>query len=327
MKKYGLKDIALVVEYNFTLGGAQRMLAEVSRRMKKPIYLPFSEGKPLPVWNVKPIKKIPKELIWFSGVVDRYAFRKFPEKKHIKFCHSGTSLENFGKNKKEKDVMWITHRKRARDYWKKKGFDIELIPKGYIPYDKKKLRINTNKEDTVVFISRICEEKMPDVAARICEEAKVPLTIAGSWEFKEYAYKLCKEYQSDFVKFVKPLNGISISEEKKEKLLSKAKILIHYSKGGLHDYLEYSILDGLTSGCIPLCITSDPKQFSVIKKEKIGIVVSNEKEGAKAVRKLLKNYDHYLENSKRFMNNFFKSQDALWKRWEETLIRIINNHF
>ena len=47
MKKYALKDVALIAEYNFTLGGAQRMLAAISKRMKKPIYLPFSKDKPL----------------------------------------------------------------------------------------------------------------------------------------------------------------------------------------------------------------------------------------------------------------------------------------
>ena len=107
MKKYALKDVALIAEYNFTLGGAQRMLAAISKRMKKPIYMPFSKDKPLLVWDIKPLVKIPKEPVWFSGVVDRYTFREFPGKKHIKFCHSGTSLENFEKNKRAKEIPWI----------------------------------------------------------------------------------------------------------------------------------------------------------------------------------------------------------------------------
>jgi len=327
MKKYGLKDIALVAEYNFTLGGAQRMLSIISKKMKKPIYLPFFKGKPLPVWGIKPSVKIPKEPIWFSGVVDRYDFKKFPEKKHIKFCHSGTSLENFGRDKKDKDVVWLTHRKRAKQFWKKKGFNIELIPKGYIPYDKKMMKIIPDKDDSAVFISRIWEGKMPDVAARVCERAKIPLKIAGSWEFKKYANELMKTYSSNFVKFVKPKKSMGISEQLKEKLLSKAKILIHTSKGGLHDYLEYSILDGLTYGCIPLCITKDLKQFSVIEEKKMGIIVSSEKKGVEAVKRILDNYDYYLKNSKIFMDNFFKSQDTLWKRWEKTLLRVSNKYF
>lgn len=327
MKQYGLKDIALITEYNFTIGGAQRMLSIISKKMKKPIYLPFFKGKPLPVWNIKPLVKIPKEPIWFSGVVDRYDFKKFPGKKHIKFCHSGTSLENFEKYKKTKDVVWITHRKRAKEHWKKKGFNIELIPKGYIPYDKKRMKIIPNKNNSAVFISRIWGGKMPDVAARVCERAKVSLKIAGSWEFKEYANKLMKTHSSNFVNFIKPKKSMGISEQLKEKLLSKARILIHTSAGGLHDYLEYSILDGLTYGCIPLCITKDPKQFSLVEKKKIGIVVSNEKEGAKAIKRILNNYDYYLENSKKFMDNFFKSQDKLWKRWEKTLLQVSNKYF
>jgi len=239
MKKYNLKDMALVAEYNFTLGGAQRMLAIISKRIKKPIYLPFSKGKPMPVWNVKPIVKIPKEPIWFSGVVDRYMFREFSGIKHIKFCHSGTSLENFEKNKNAKDVIWITHRKRAKEYWKKKGFNIELIPKGYIPYDKTELKVNPNKEDFAIFISRIWEGKIPNVAARICEKSKVPLKIAGSWEFKEYANKLMKTYSSNFVKFVKPkssydeLETLVANAEKIFQLLGLAYRVVLLASGDL----------------------------------------------------------------------------------------------
>jgi len=326
MKRYTLKDLALVAEYNFTLGGAQRMLAIISKKMKKSIYLPFSSGKPSPVWDVKSMMGIPKEPIWFSGVVDRYRFRKFPGKKHIKFCHSGTSLENFEKNKNDKDVIWLTHRKRAREYWRKKGFNIELVPKGYIPYYKTELDINPNKANSAIFISRIWEGKMPDIAAKICEKAKIPLKIAGSWEFKDYANKICKMYQSETIKFVKPDNGRGISEGLKEKLLWDSKILLHLSKGGLHDYLEYSILDGLTYGCIPLCITKDSKQFSIIEKKKIGRVVSNEIEAIKAIRDLLENYNFYLENSKRFMKNFFESQNTLWRRWEKTFSKILKKY-
>ncbi|MBT6735035.1 tyrosine-type recombinase/integrase [Candidatus Woesearchaeota archaeon] len=118
-----------------------------------------------------------------------------------------------------------------------------------------------------------------------------------------------------------------VSESLKNELLSKTKILIHCSNGGLHDYLEYSILDGLTHGCVPLCVTSDSKQYSVIEENNIGRVVSNEKEGAIAIGEIIKNYEVYMDNISIFMNNFFKSQNRLWKRWENTFEKIINNNF
>ena len=125
----------------------------------------------------------------------------------------------------------------------------------------------------------------------------------------------------------KRITMAGVSESLKNELLSKTKILIHCSNGGLHDYLEYSILDGLTHGCVPLCVTSDSKQYSVIEENNIGRVVSNEKEGAIAIGEIIKNYEVYMDNISIFMNNFFKSQNRLWKRWENTFEKIINNNF
>lgn len=120
---------------------------------------------------------------------------------------------------------------------------------------------------------------------------------------------------------------MGVSEKEKRKLLEKAKILIHCSEGGLRDYFEYSILDGLSYGCIPLCITSDKKQFEIIEKEQIGKVSLNLDEAKKNLEIILENYDFYLNNLYSFMEKFISEQDKLWERWESSLEKTVRENF
>lgn len=112
---------------------------------------------------------------------------------------------------------------------------------------------------------------------------------------------------------------MGISLRVRDELLKKSKILVHCSSGGMHDYLEYSILDGLIFNCIPLCITSEPSQFSVIEEKGFGKVVRNISEARNALKDMLLNYGSYLEKAQKFMGNFLENQDTLWKRWESKL--------
>lgn len=327
MKKEIYDNLALMVEYEFTLGGSQRMLSTIAKRMEKPVYVLSSNKNPRPVWDIKPKNDFSKEKIVFSPVVDRYKFQKLKGKNQIKFAHSGTSLENFVDNIDAKKTPWLTHRKRAYEYWNDKGFNIHLIPRGYIPFDKKELQINQFKENTSAFISRICPEKLPEMAAEISNSTDIPLYIAGSWEFRDYVEKIKEKNESENVRFVKPDRGIGVSLDLQDNILKKSKVLIHGSNGFFHDYLEYSILDGLVYGCVPLCITPDKKQFSVIEDKNMGRVVKNKGEAKEALKDLISNYDFYLENSKNYMKNFLNNQESLWKRWESSIENIVLTQF
>jgi len=327
MKKEIYKDLALIAEYNFPFGGAQRMLSIIAKRMGKPIYLPTKEKIIYPVWDIIPINELPKEKIIFSPVVDKYNFQILKNKNQIKFAHSKTSLENFIQIEEAKKIPWLTHRERAYKYWKSQNFNIHLIPRGYIPFDKTKIEYTPNKEDSSVFISRICEDKSPDLAAIVSQKSGIPLSIVGSWEFKEYVRSLIKKYSSNTINFIEPDEKFGISSDKRDSFLKKSKVLIHCSKGNYHDYLEYSILDGLTYNCIPLCITPDKYQFSVIEKKGMGIVVNNIEDANKGIKKIIENYNFYLANAQEYMKHFFENQDNLWKRWEAAIEEIVLNQF
>jgi len=317
MNKEIYESISLLAEYDFPIGGAQRMLSIISKRMNKPVYVLTKNKIIEPIWDINPIPEIPNTSIIFSLVVDKFKLQCFPGKKQIKFCHSGNSLENLVKNKKAKEINWLTHRKRVYGFWKNKGFNIELIEKGYIPYDKGEIEKTQNKKDQGVFISRICPDKAPDLA--IDTFGNIPLYIVGSHEFKDYISFLKKSINGKNITFVPPDNGVTVSLETRDNLLKESKILVHCSLGGLHDYLEYSILDGLIFNCIPLCITPDPKQFSVIEKNGMGKVVKTVEEAKMWLPQMLENYPYYVYNSQKFMNQFLKNQDNLWLRWESKL--------
>lgn len=59
-----------------------------------------------------------------------------------------------------------------------------------------------------------------------------------------------------------------VPEKVKEAILRECKILIHFSEGKLRDYFEYSILDAMLYGVVPICFTPDKEQFKIIQKKK-----------------------------------------------------------
>ena len=145
---------------------------------------------------------------------------------------------------------------------------------------------------------------------------------SNSIEFEDYVSELKRNSDSKYITFIPPDEEIGVSLKVRDELLKKSKVLVHCSRGGLHDYLEYSILDGLVFNCIPLCITSDPSQFSIVEQKRIGRVVENISEAKSALIDVLMNYESYLVNAQEFMRDFLKKQDALWLRWESTLEKI-----
>lgn len=324
MNKEIYEQISLFAEYDFQLGGAQRMLSAISKRMKKPIYVLANKQNPNKIWDITPISEVPPTKIVFSPVVDKYDLMTIPEKKHIKFCHSQDSLENFINNQNAKKLTWLTHRKRVYQFWSNKGFNMHLIPKGYIPYDKIKLESTALKRDQGIFISRIHPSKCPTLAIQSFQNSQVPLYIAGNYEFEKYVASL-KENVGKDIFFVPPEEGKAVSLKTRDNLLKKSKILVHGSSGGMHDYLEYSILDGLIFNCIPLCITSQPEQFSIVEKKRFGKIVRTVKEAKESIPEILDNYEVYLENAQKFMKSFLYNQNDLWLRWESKLEDICFN--
>ncbi|MDI3543736.1 MAG: hypothetical protein PWQ28_17 [Candidatus Woesearchaeota archaeon] len=321
MDKELYDKISLLAEYDFKWGGAQRMLSAISKRMNKAVYVLTDRKNPEIIWDVVPIPEIPPTEIVFSPVVDKYQLRIIEGKKHIKFCHSGTSLENFSNNQVAKTLPWLTHRERVYQFWRNKGFNIDLIHNGYIPYDKTQIENTPVKKDQGVFISRIHPSKCPELAIKAFQNSKVPLYIAGSHEFRNYVESLKKDVGKKII-FVPPDEGTGLSLKIRDDILRESKILVHCSLGGMHDYLEYSILDGLSFNCIPLCITPEPEQFSIVEKKRIGKVTRTTKEAAELIPEILDNYETYLKNAREFMESFLSNQNKLWARWESKLEEI-----
>lgn len=311
-------NLSLLAEYDFPIGGAQRMLATIAKRMNKPIHIITSSTSPKMVWYTPTIPEIPKTDIIFSPVVDRYKLQIIPGKKQIKFCHSGTSLENFLDNPTARGIHWLTHRRRAYEFWRDKGFNIDLIEKGYVPYDKSQLELTPTKKDQGVFISRICPSKHPDWAMQSFQSTGIPLYLVGSHELGDYVL-LLKANRGTDVLFVAPDEGTEVSLDVRDRILRESKILVHCSSGGMHDYLEYSILDGLIFNCVPLCITPDVGQFSIVEERNFGKVVKSVEEAKMILPELLDNYGFYLQNAQHFMRSFLGNQEELWSRWVSKL--------
>ena len=314
-----LNNLALAVEDNSEYGGAQRLAAILSKQFKSPLYCISKAKNGKMCWDTKLYNLIPKEPVVFSITVDRYNEPIVLKSKHqIKFMHSMGTIE-FKENQKPilKKFVWITHRKRVYNQAKKMGFKVYFIKNGYIPYDyKTNPDIDFKKKKNVLLsISRISKEKGIKKAIKLSRYVSYPITIVGYNKDSEY-FKKMKDLASTF--------GINIfgkiTEEQKIKLLERSKILINTTSGGYRDYLEYSILDGMLYGCIPLCITNDVKQFNIINEKKLGIVVSDMLSARRAVDEILKNYDIYYKNCKLFMEDFIKNQPKIINSYKTTLI-------
>ncbi len=323
-KPYKINDIALIAEYNWNFGGSQRTLRILSDILRKPIYAPFKrDNNELIIWNKRGIYGIPKEDIVLSIVVDKYNLNIIPNKINIKFCHSISTISNY--YKKAKNVIFLTHRKRVYEYYKKKGLEIYLIPNGYTLYDKCDIKIAPDKkENMIIFISRINPDKFPVDLAKEFKKLNQKIVILCSRENTYYAnniFNILKGQKNVIIE--NPDLGFCFSEEKKFNLLSRSKILIHYSDGNYKDYLEYSLLDGMMTGNVPLCICNDKKQFDIIKTRKLGVVVRDISDLDKGIKEIYQKYNFYLNNIIDFMNHFIKDQPLLVSRWINTLKKIL----
>lgn len=317
------EDVALVAEYPYQFGGAQRLLATLAKKLDKEIYLLDTDASEALIWDQRATLGLPPEEIALSVVVDGREFRRLPSKRNVKICHSKASLERHAEKEAARATTWLTHRERPYRYWKQRGFDITLVPDGYIPYDHERLKYRSNKKDQAVFISRISEEKRPRSACEAAQSTDIPLVMAGSWD----ATELVRELRSDYpaVHFPEPQQNRHVSLNQRNGFLEESKLLVHGSTGGMRDYLEYAILDGMLYGCVPVCITPDEDQFSIVRSRGLGKVVRDEDSLSEAMNHALNNYHEHLENVKDFMREFLAEQPSLMRRWEATLREVIED--
>ncbi len=314
-------QMALAIEYEWRYGGAQRLTSILARKLKKKLYLidNTKSKKPSLCWNIRPTRKIPNEKIIFSVVVNKYKPISIPGKFHIKFLHSGSTIEHLKKFEIIRSFYWITHRKRVYNYGKELGLKVYLIPNGYILYDAVLPYISPeNKENVCISISRIESYEKFKFLIRLAKLINLPIYIVGSISNRD-----CLEHMQNLPNRILIFN--EIDEKRKNKLLEKCKILIHYSEGYLRDYLEYSILDGMLYGCIPICISKDPHQFDIIERKGLGKNISNLSEVKEAVKEILTDYFYYYNNIRKFMKNFIKEQPSMFKRWLKTLRIVITD--
>ena len=318
-----LNNLALAVEDASQYGGAQRLAAILSKRFGLPLHCISKSENGKMCWDTRLDNSVPDEPVVFSITVDRYNKPIVLKSKfQIKFMHSMGTIA-FKKDQKPilKRFVWVTHRKRVYDQAKKMGFRIYLVKNGYIPYDyKKSPKLNLKKkENKLISISRISKEKGIEKAIQLSKCISYPITIAGYNKDSKY-FKKVEDMASLF--------GVSVSgkitEGQKIKLLERSKILLNTTSGGYRDYLEYSILDGMLYGCIPLCITSDVKQFDIINKKKLGIVISDASRAGEATERILENYGMYYRNCRSFMKKFIGNQPKMINSYKATLISIMN---
>ncbi len=83
----------------------------------------------------------------------------------------------------------------------------------------------------------------------------------------------------------------------------------------------------LVHDCIPLCITSDFKQYYEIEQKKIGKVARNVQEAKKGLINIIENYDEYLARSQNFLKKFIYNQQSLWNRWGQSIEKVVEEEF
>lgn len=321
-----LTDVALVAEYPWRYGGSQRLLHILARAWDKPIYL-LPPGRPSIIWNTPTTIAVPDEPVLLSIVVDGFEPRVIPGKKHIKFCHSRSTISRYWQHPQLEAVKFVSHRERVRDYYHQRGLSITYIPDGYIPYDGiPSAKLADEPEAACCITSRISSDKVP--LALVAALGDLPHTtyLAGSQEDVKHASDVRRAIsQLPRVNMVEPdQRDGAISEPRQAEYLRRSKVLIHHVSDGLRDHLEYSILDALVAGAVPVCITPDPEQFDLIEVQRIGRVVVDLESLPAAINDALRNYERYRAAAAGFMADFESDQPAMLLRWQQALGTLVN---
>lgn len=324
MKGKCLSHLALCIEYEHRYGGAQRLASILSKKLKKPLHFIGKGSCKIRCWDIKPINKIPSEKILLSIVVNKFTPISIHGKIHLKFMHSAGTIEYLLRRKDIKDYIWITHRKRVYKYGKSLGLKIYLVKNGYILYDKNKLPTVDlkGKKETLCSISRISQSKKILEIINTVKKVSLPLYLIGSIDSLDFSYSRVVEKLIRKSRF--PIHYfINISERMKEKILLKCKVLLHFSEGKLRDHFEYSILDAMLFGVVPVCFTPDEKQFEIIKRRKLGLVVNELSEVPIAIETAIREYEYFFNQDRKFMKEFITKQPTIFKSYLSTLKKII----
>lgn len=322
-----LADVALVAEYPWRYGGSQRLLHILARAWDKPIHL-LPPAAPSIVWNTPTTIAVPDEPVLLSIVVDGRQPRLVPGKKHIKFCHSQSTISRYWDHPRLKAVEFLTHRPRVRDFYRQRGLSIACIPDGYIPYDDTRPVEPAGEAEVACCItSRVSPDKVPLELVAALSELPYKSYLVGSQEDTEHASDVRATIgQSQQVILLEPdQRDGGISEPVQKAYLRGSKVLVHYATGGLKDHLEYSILDALASGAVPVCVTSDPAQFNLLEAARIGRVVADLESLHGAIDHAMSDYEAYRAATVGFMARFASDQPAMLQRWQRTVETLVED--
>lgn len=320
-----LTDVALVAEYPWRYGGSQRLLHVLARAWDKPIYLlPPAEPGSI-VWNTPTTIAVPDEPVLLSIVVDGFQPRLVPGKKHIKFCHSRSTIDRYWRDSRLEAVEFLTHRPRVRDHYRRLGLSMTCIPDGYIPYDGVHSAERADEQETACCVtSRLSPDKVPLAFVAALRELPYTTYLVGSQEDQEHASAVRTMTNGlSRVAVIEPDQhggGISVQAT----YLRRSKILVHYATGGFKDHLEYGILDALVAGVVPVCVTPDPAQFDVIESERLGRVVTGVEQLPAAVDDALRNHEAHRAAAADFMAGFTSGQPSMLRRWRRTVGTLVD---
>lgn len=322
-----LDDVALIAEYEWRFGGAQRLLSIMSEYWGKPIFLSKQKkSEDGLIWSSKYLEGLPSNDVYFSIVVDKYELQTFKDKLNIKFCHSLGTIENHLDNLNLNKIDFVTHRQRVFEEYKKKNINISYISDGYIPYDKIDSCIDFKKNSKgLISISRLCPDRMPLELVKKISELQVQTVLIGSSEDKEYIEKIRKKIKNQPIQIIAPDELGGVSEKLKDYYLLNSPVMLHYSKGGSRDYLEYAILDGFIFGTVPICITGDKSQFNFINQNKLGLVIDLNSDIKSAYDEIMSQRENYVRRIDAFIKTFLKNQNELKERWTDHIINLINS--
>lgn len=326
--KFTLDDLALVAEYDWRFGGSQRLLSIVSDLLEKPIFLICDTPSPTGIiWNKRALVRIPEEPIILSIVVDTRKLNLYDGKQHIKFCHSRNTISQYSEDERLRNIQLVTHRDRVYEFYKLQGLHISLIKNGYILYDQKHVERNLDNKnpELISIVSRVSSDKLPIAFLEQLALLDNPINILGSIEDIAYSREVMELIdRSDNITFIEPDLQEGFSEEKKIEYLKKSSYLLHFSTGGMRDYLEYSLLDGMITGNIPICISNDPQQFSLLEQRNLGASLADLHDLSHVLESLKQHRPELIENIYGFMEHFISDQPEMEKRWIRQIVSCVD---
>lgn len=311
-----MDNVDLTLEHDFRYGGAQRLASIIAKKLNKKLYYIGRGTHKLLCWDTKVNNKVPAKKYLLSLSVDKTTPITINGKVHIKFMHSFETIKVLNRFESAKNFIWITHRQRVYESARRLGYKVHLVPDGFILYDYKphfETSLMNEKNDLLISISRIDRDNRIELPIKAANACLMPMSIIGTNKDHKYLDEL-KAIANDKIEFL----GETTETEKVE-ALKKAKILLHATDGKFRDYLDYSMLDGMSYGCVPLCITPDKKQFEEIDRLGLGSVVGTHQEAVGAIKQIIDDYGYFQNNIKEFMGKFVRGQEGMLKRYVETI--------